>query len=82
MISIKEKTAPIFLVAIRFVRFVSFPVVLSRYFLDFYYSGRMKTIKELYYFIIKMFVTMLQFKNSAEMLAYCDHFVKLFDFQD
>ena len=82
MISIKEKTAPNFLFAIHFVRFVSFPVVLSRYFLDFYCSGRMKTIKELYCFIIKMFVTMLQFKNSAEMLAYCDHFVKLFDFQD
>jgi hypothetical protein len=82
MISIKEKTAPTFLFAIHFVRFVSFPVVLSRYFLNFYCSGRVKTIKELYCFIIKMFVTNFQFKNSAEMLAYCDHFFKLLDFQD
>lgn len=69
MIAIKERIAPIFLFAIRLPRSFSLLEFLSVNLLDCY-LGRKKTIKELWYFIIEIFVAKLLFEISVKILAY------------
>jgi hypothetical protein len=69
MIAVKERIAPIFLFAIRLPRSFSLLEFLSVNLLDCY-LGRKKTIKELWYFIIEIFVAKLLFEISVKILAY------------